>query len=86
MSPTLESMTPPQLAKCFGVKAVTVLEWIRAGELPAFDVAKKGSKRPRYRITKSAAEAFQQRRAAVKPRRKSPTAKPQPEMVDYFPD
>lgn len=47
MSPTLESFTPPRLARLWQVKPVTVLEWIRAGELAAFDVAKKGSKRPR---------------------------------------
>lgn len=86
MSPTLESFTPPKLARLWQVKPVTVLEWIRAGELVAFDVAKKGSMRPRYRITKAEAEAFQQRRAAVNPRRKAPAAKPQSEVPDFFPD
>jgi predicted site-specific integrase-resolvase len=86
MSVTLESFTPPKLARLWQVKPATILEWIRAGELAAFDVAKAGSKRPRYRISRAAAEAFQQRRAAVKPRRKAPAAKPRPEIVDHFPE
>jgi hypothetical protein len=64
-------ITPPQYAQELGVKPATILDRIRSGELVAIDMAKPGSKRPRYRIHRSEAVAFEQRRTA------GPTPKPQ---------
>jgi hypothetical protein len=60
------------------VTEATVLGWIHAGELPAINVGRKpGAKKPRWRITQAALDAFEAKRAAsvapapARPRRKS---------------
>lgn len=57
--------TPPQIAKRYSVKAETVISWIRNGELAALNLAKRGSMRPRYRISPEALEAFERLRSVV---------------------
>ena len=82
--PTRTKLTPPQIALEYRVKPQTVLDWIRAGELRAIDVAKPGSRRPRFRIDPADLLAFEQRRLA------GPTPKPQrrhrkdPAVVEFF--
>ena len=74
-------LTPPTIAKRFGVKADTVRSWIHAGELPAINVAPSGSKKPSFRVSDEALKAFEQRRSGKAPakpkrrRRKRSTAK-----------
>ncbi|MGH7169367.1 MAG: helix-turn-helix domain-containing protein [Gemmataceae bacterium] len=64
MSPTAQRhqtqrhLTPPAIAARLGVAAETVIGWIRSGELPAANVAKRGCRRPRYRIAPEDLEAF----------------------------
>ncbi len=53
-------ITPPQYAKELRVKDATVLAWIRSGQLVAINVAKPGTTRPRFRIHRSEAVAFEQ--------------------------
>jgi excisionase family DNA binding protein len=44
----------------FGVSEHTVLTWIHTGELRAVNVGRKaGAKKPRWRITQEALEAFE---------------------------
>jgi excisionase family DNA binding protein len=58
--------TPPQVAKQMGVNADKVLNWIRSGELEAFNAAARpDSQRPRYRVTDEALQAFIKRRTVV---------------------
>ena len=46
-----------------GVNEHTVLGWIRSGELRAVNVGRRpGGKKPRWRITQEALEAFEQLR------------------------
>jgi excisionase family DNA binding protein len=59
-----ERLTPPQVAKRYGVSADTVRQWIETGELRAANVAAPGTKRPRYRIEASALADFDKRRTA----------------------
>lgn len=73
--------TPPALARLLGVRADTVVAWIRAGELPAVDVSRPGTQRPRYRVLPDEWERFLRRRAVgVRPpprtRRRRPDADP----------
>lgn len=68
-----ETLTPPQLAKLWGVTPEKVIAWIRAGELPAFNVAETMGSRPRYRISREDLDTFKARRAVVK---RKPTPKP----------
>lgn len=58
-------LTPPAIAKKYGVAPETVVGWIRSGELVAIDVAQRGKSRPRYRVSPHALEAFELRRSAV---------------------
>ncbi len=56
-------LTPPLLAKRWGVNADKVLAFIHSGELRAVDVAAIGSSRPRYVIDEQDVAAFEARRA-----------------------
>lgn len=43
-------LTPPMVARMWGVKCQKVLTWIRSGELRAINVASRREGRPRYLI------------------------------------
>ncbi|MBT6155454.1 MAG: helix-turn-helix domain-containing protein [Planctomycetaceae bacterium] len=85
MSKQQPYLTPPQYAKRLGVKPETVISWIKAGELRAINVGRRGAKRPRYRIPTDAVVAFENARTALpvthKPakRRKQPT-----DVITFF--
>jgi excisionase family DNA binding protein len=52
----------------YSVSEHTVLGWIRAGELRAVNVGRRpGAKKPRWRVTQSALEAFEQLRTPTPP-------------------
>lgn len=55
---------PAQVAKMWGISHDKVLEFIKTGELEAFNVASKKSRRPQFKIPGSALRAFQERRSA----------------------
>jgi excisionase family DNA binding protein len=59
------AFTPTEIALLLEVKLDTVLAWIHRGELPAINVAKRPSTRPRYRVKATDFEAFQEKRAAT---------------------
>lgn len=65
---TPEYFVPRALAKRWSVCVDKVLNFIRSGELRAFNVAAKNSKRPRYRIPLESVRQFEeQTRAAAVP-------------------
>ena len=72
---TARNLTPPTIAKRYRVACETVVLWIRAGELPAINVARRGCRRPRYRCSEADLadfEAGRQVQPPIKPvRRKS---------------
>jgi excisionase family DNA binding protein len=52
----------------YGVGEHSVLGWIRSGELRAVNVGRRlGAKKPRWRITQEALDAFEQLRSATPP-------------------
>jgi hypothetical protein len=65
----MNSYTVADLAGRWQCKPHVVLDLIDAGELPAIDVSRPGSKRPRWRILPVDLEAFEERRRA-KPKQK----------------
>jgi len=69
---THRHLTPPAIADRLGVAAETVISWIRSGELPAANVARRGCRRPRYRVDPADLAAFL---AARRPDAPPPTAK-----------
>lgn len=78
-------LTPPEIGRRLGQKADTVRDVIRSGELSAVDLARPGSKRPRYRVTEAALAEFLAGRTVqpppVKPRRRR---RRDPAITQYF--
>lgn len=65
-------LSPPAIAKRYGIKPVKVLAWIAAGELVAVNVAERSNGRPRWRVSPEALADFERRRSsrpAAQPRR-----------------
>ena len=89
-APLLDSLqrklTPPQVARRYGISTDKVLAWIHSGELRAINVAAKMGGRPRYRIDVADLLVFEQKRAAVPttpskgPRRR----KPPTDVIEFF--
>ena len=60
--------TVQDLQRRYSVTAHTVLGWIRSGELRAVNVGRRpGAKKPRWRITQGALEAFELARTPTQP-------------------
>jgi excisionase family DNA binding protein len=67
------TVTPPQLARRYGVHVDKIMAWIRAGELRALNLATRPSGRARWRIKDSDLAEFEARRTAVpKPQQGGP--------------
>ena len=62
---TSEYFVPRALAKRWSVCVDKVLNFIRSGELRAFNVAAKKSKRPRYRIPLESVRQFEEQTRAA---------------------
>jgi len=80
-----ETVTPPALARHYGVSPDKIVGWINSGELAAINVAAKPNGRPRWRITAEAVIEFEQRRSSKPPitptrrrRRKDPN------VIEFF--
>ena len=58
-------LTPPELAKLWRVSPEKVIAMIRGGQLAAVNLASRGSRRPRYRISRDAIRAFEQGQAPI---------------------
>ncbi len=69
---TTDRTTPPytvrDLCQRYGVGEHTVLAWIKSGELRTVNVGRRpGAKKPRWRITPEALEAFEDLRTPSPP-------------------
>jgi len=62
---TRTKLTPPQIARMWGIKCHKVLAWIRSGELKAMNAAEKLGGRPRYLVDKSDLAAFEKGRQVI---------------------
>ncbi len=66
--PERTKITPPEVARLWGIRPSKVLAWIRSGELRAIDASERpGVGRPRYRIDLADLADFERRRAVRKP-------------------
>ena len=63
-------ITPPTLAKSWGISVDKVLAWIRSGELRAIDVSTRRGGRPRYLLDVADIAAFEALRAVQPPLQK----------------
>jgi hypothetical protein len=59
-----QKLTPPQLARRWGVSPDKILAWIRSGELRAFNAATNRGGRPRWLIDEADVKAFETLRSA----------------------
>jgi excisionase family DNA binding protein len=69
----------------YSVSEGTVLGWIASGQLRAVNVGRKpGAKKPRWRITLEALEAFEQARTPIPPQPRTRRRKQKPADVIKF--
>jgi excisionase family DNA binding protein len=82
---TARKLTPPQLARLWGISPDKVLAFIHAGELRAVNLATRRSGRPRYRIDQADVAEFERRREATpQPKRVPATRAAKGNFVTYF--
>jgi len=60
-------LTPPELARQWGISPTKIIGWILAGELRAIDASATRGGRPRYLIDIDDVADFERRRAASPP-------------------
>jgi excisionase family DNA binding protein len=62
------TLSVPDVCERYRVSEHTVLGWIRSGELRAINVGRRpGAKKPRWRITQNALDAFEALRTPTPP-------------------
>jgi excisionase family DNA binding protein len=73
------------LCERYGVSEHTVLGWIHSGELPAVNVGRRlGAKKPRWRITQEAMEAFEQLRTHTPPPPRTRRKKQMAGVIEFY--
>lgn len=77
-------LTPPELAKRWGVDADKIRDWILRGELRAFNAATNTTGRPRFRIPSDAIVEFENRRSAYQPPAPPKRRSKDSGMIEYF--
>ncbi len=61
-------LSPQKAAERLGVKASTVIAWIRTGQLDGMDMSRQpGVGKPRFKVSEAALIAFQEKRRVVPP-------------------
>ena len=87
MADLRQKMSPPKLAKQWGVSPDKIIAFIKSGELPAIDVStNRGSPRPRFLIDIADVEAFEMSRAVIPPAPKTKRRRRRrdPAIREYF--
>jgi hypothetical protein len=79
-------LTPPVIARMWGISPEKVLAWIRSGELRAMNAATDPSSRPRYLVAIKDLAAFESRRTIIAPQRRARSRhSTQPtNVIEYF--
>lgn len=65
MIATRQKISPPELARRWGIDSHKILGWIRSGELKAIDVSARQGGKPRFLIDLAEIELFEHRRSTV---------------------
>ncbi len=69
----------------YGVSEHTVLGWIRSGELRAINVGRRlGAKKPRWRITAEALDAFEVLRTPTAPSPRARRRKRSADVIEFY--
>jgi excisionase family DNA binding protein len=85
-STSANAYTVTALAHRFGCDKDTIYALIRSGRLPAFNIAKPGSKRATWRVSASAVDDFDRGQTTTKPptKRRKSRAKQAADFVRYY--
>jgi excisionase family DNA binding protein len=79
------SLSVRDLCERYGVSQHTVLAWIHGGQLRAINVGRQpGGKKPRWRITQQALEAFELARTPSPPPPRARPRKQPGEVVRFY--
>ncbi|MFZ1933583.1 MAG: DNA-binding protein [Thermoguttaceae bacterium] len=77
-------LTPPELAKQWGIDVQKVLYWIKAGELRAINLATRRDGRPRYAIDQADIAIFEAARAVTPPAPRIRRRRVDPSIIQFF--
>lgn len=77
-------LTPPEVARRWGIAADKVIGWIRSGELQAIDASARRGGRPRYLIDVGDLKVFEQARRVQPPAHVAPRRRRRDENVIKF--
>jgi len=77
-------LTPPELAKLWGIDVQKVLHWIKAGELRAINLATRRDGRPRYAIDQADIALFEAARAVQPPAPRVRRRRVDPSIIQFF--
>lgn len=85
MTTDRQKVTPPQIAKAWGIKKEKVIAWIRSGELKAINVATNANgARPRFLVDVEDLAAFELRRQVVPPSKPVKRKKRPSGVIEFF--
>lgn len=79
-----EKLSPPQIARAWGVSPDKVLTWIRTGELRAIDASTRRSGRPRYLVDVGDLARFEAARAVMPLPKTSRKRKKANDVIEFF--
>lgn len=77
-------LTPPEIARRWGIKSHKVLAWIRSGELRAINAAECLGGRARYLVDVEDLAAFERSREVVGRVLRTPTRSHNTGITEYF--
>jgi len=78
-------LTVHDVCERYGVTEHTVLLWIRQGELRAVNVGRRqAAKKPRWRVTEQALEAFEHLRMATPPTPRAPRRRQSADVIEFY--
>lgn len=77
-------LSPPAVAKRYGVDPSKVIAWIRRGEIRAIDTSAIPGGRPRYRISPADLATFEAARSAHQPKLARVRRRKDPGTIEYF--
>ena len=83
--PRRATYTVRDLCERYAVSEATVLAWIASGQLRALNVGRSpNSKKPRWRITQAALDAFEAARSVAPPAPRARRRKRNEDVIEFY--
>jgi hypothetical protein len=77
-------LTPPELARLWGVDVKKVMHWVKSCELRAIDASTRRGGRPRYLIDVADVVLFEAARAVQLPAARVRRRRADPNVIEFF--